>query len=104
MISAENTNYKLRFSDIADQEIDQAIEYHSRKSENGEYNFKVQLNEVLDALELNPFFQFRYKNIRAVPFKSLPYLVFFEVDEIDKIVFIYSVFNTHQNPEKYPKP
>lgn len=64
MISAENTNYNLRFSDIADEEIEQAIEYHSLKSENGEYNFKSQLNEVLDALEINPFFQVRYKNIR----------------------------------------
>lgn len=27
MISAGNTNYKLRFSDIADEEIEQEIEY-----------------------------------------------------------------------------
>lgn len=103
MISAENINYNLRFSDIADQEIEQAIEYHSRKSENGEYDFKSQLNEALDTLEINPFFQIKYKNIRALPFKSLPYLVFFEVYEDEKIVYIYSIFNTYQNPEKYPK-
>lgn len=92
----------MRFSDIADEEILQAIEYHSLKSENGEYNFKSQLNEALDMLEINPFFQVRYKNIRALPFKSLPYLVFFEVYEDEKIVYIYSVFNTNQNPDKYP--
>ncbi|MDR2204783.1 MAG: type II toxin-antitoxin system RelE/ParE family toxin [Flavobacteriaceae bacterium] len=102
MISAKNTNYKIRFSDIADQEIEQAIEYHSSKSEAGEYNFKTQLNQALDTLEINPFFQFRYKNIRALPFKSLPYLVFFEVYEEEKLVYIYSVFNTYQNPKKYP--
>ena len=102
MISAENTNYNLRFSDIADKENEQTIEYHSLKSENGEYNFKSQLNEALDALEINPFFQVRYKNIRALPFKSLPYLVFFEVYEEEKVVYIYSVFNTNQNPDKYP--
>lgn len=103
MISAENTNYSLRFSDIADKEIEQAIEYHSRKSENGEFNFRTQLNNALDTLELNPFFQFRYKNIRALPLKSLPYLVFFEIYEDEKTVYIYSVFNTFQNPDKYPK-
>jgi hypothetical protein len=102
MISVENTNYKIRFSDIADREIEQAVEYHSGKSEMGEYNFKKQLNQVLDVLEVNPFFQFRYKNIRALPFKSLPYLVFFEVDETERTVYIYSVFNTYQNPDKYP--
>lgn len=102
MSSQENTNYSLRFSDIADEEIEQAIEYHSSKSENGEFNFRTQLNDALDILELNPFFQFRYKNIRALPFKSLPYLVLFEIYEDEKTVYIYSVFNTFQNPEKYP--
>ncbi|WP_124640821.1 MULTISPECIES: type II toxin-antitoxin system RelE/ParE family toxin [Amniculibacterium] len=102
MNSQENTNYKLLFSSIADKEIEQAIEYHSSKSENGEYNFRTQLNDALDALEFNPFFQFRHKNIRALPFKHMPYLVFFEIYEDEKTVYIYSVFNTFQNPEKYP--
>ncbi len=102
MISKESTNYKLRFSDIADRDIDQAIDYHSQRSEAGEYNFKNELNQALDALEINPFFQFRYKNIRALPFKSLPYLIFFEVEEQEKVVYIYAIFNTHQNSNKYP--
>ncbi|MET3047446.1 type II toxin-antitoxin system RelE/ParE family toxin [Flavobacterium covae] len=102
MTSQENTTYNILFSDIADKEIEKAIEYHSSKSENGKYNFKTQLNQVLDTLELNPFFQFRYKKIRAVPFKTLPYLVFFEVYENENIVYVYSVFHTAQNPDKYP--
>ena len=103
MISAENTIYNIRLSDIADKEIENAIAYYSSKSESGTYNFKKQLNQVLDTLELNPFFQFRYKKIRAIPFKSLPYLVFFEVFEDEKIVYVYSVFHTAQSPTKYPK-
>lgn len=102
MTSQENTTYSLRFSDIADKEIEKAIEYYSSKSENGEYNFKLQLNQVLDTLEFNPFFQFRYKKIRAIPFKTLPFLVFFDIDQDTNTVYIYSVFHTSQNPSKYP--
>ncbi|HBK83584.1 MAG TPA: hypothetical protein DDZ41_08300 [Flavobacterium sp.] len=50
--------------------IEKAIEYYSNKTESDEYNFKLQLNQVLDTLESNPFFQFRYKKIRAIPFKN----------------------------------
>lgn len=82
----KNISYKILFSDIADQEISQAIEYHQANSEVGEYNFKTQLNRILDTLETNPFFQIKYKNIRAVPFKSLPYLVIFEINEQEKII------------------
>lgn len=102
MTSQENTTYSIRFSDIADKEIEKAIEYYNNKTESGEYYFKLQLNQVLDTLELNPFFQFRYKKIRAIPFKTLPFLVFFEVSEDENIVYIYSVFHTSQNPSKYP--
>ncbi|MCB9201479.1 MAG: type II toxin-antitoxin system RelE/ParE family toxin [Flavobacteriales bacterium] len=102
MISQKNINYKIRLSDIADQEINKAIEYYKNQSQTGELNFKKQLNQALNTLEINPFFQFRYKNIRAIPFKSLPYLVFFEIDENDKIIYVYSIFNTYQNPNKYP--
>ena len=66
-------------------------------------NQKAELNEALDILEISPFFQIRYKNIRALPFKSLLYLMFYEVFEEEKIVYVYSVFNTYQNPDKYPE-
>jgi hypothetical protein len=32
----------------------------------------------------------------------MPYIVLFEVYENEKMVYIYSIFNTYQNPDKYP--
>lgn len=64
----------------------------------------MNYSKVYDILELNPFFQIRYKKARAVPFKSLPYLLLFELIEKNKMVYIYSVFNTYQDTNKYPKP
>lgn len=95
-------SYKLDILDRAQEEINQAFEYYEAVSLNVLKSFDDQLEHIYNALETNLFFQFRYKKLRALPFKSFPYMVFFEIDEQDKIVYIYSVFNTYQDPEKYP--
>lgn len=95
-------NYDLVILDRAQEEIDQAYEYYSDISLSVMQSFDDQLEQLYQSLELNPFFQFRYKNLRALPFKSFPYMAFFDVDEKEKVVYIYSVFNTYQDPEKYP--
>lgn len=94
--------YKIKILDRAQEEINDAYLYYSKFSFSALKHFDDELDEVYSLLEQNPKFQIRYKNLRALPFKTLPYLVFFLIDENEKIVRIYSVFNTFQNPEKYP--
>lgn len=96
--------YNLIIAPQAVTDIEDAFEYYNQFSERTLDLFDKELQQVFDILELNPFFQIRYKKLRAVPFKSLPYLVFFELDEKEKEVYIYSIFNTHQDTDKYPKP
>ena len=95
-------SYSLVIPERAQEEIDEAYEYYSEISHGVMKSFDHQLEQVYQSLETNPFFQFRYKNLRALPFKSFPYLIFFSVDEQEKIVYIYSIFNTNQDPHKYP--
>lgn len=95
-------SYNLVILDKAQEDIDEAYEYYAEISLSVLQSFDSQLEQVYQSLELNPFFQFRYKGLRALPFKSFPYMAFFDVDEKEKQVFIYSVFNTHQDPQKYP--
>ena len=95
-------SYKLVILDRAQEEIDHAYEYYAQISLSVLQSFDSQLERVYQSLELNPFFQFRYKGLRALPFKSFPYMAFFDVDEQEKQVYIYSVFNTYQDPQKYP--
>ncbi|CAM3269629.1 hypothetical protein EMST110833_05175 [Empedobacter stercoris] len=35
--------------------------------------------------------------------KKFPYIIFYTLDEYNKIIYIKAVFNTHKNPVKYPK-
>ena len=94
--------YNLVILNRAQEEIDQAYEYYSEISYSVMKSFDEQLELAYQSLEINPFFQFRYKNLRAIPFKSFPYILFFMIDEEEKLVYIYSVFNTNQDPQKYP--
>lgn len=97
-------NFNLVISPNAQREIDDAFEYYAKFSKSAVINFDQQLEEVYQNLEINPFFQIRYKNLRAVPFKSLPFVLLFTIDEQSKTVYIYSVFNTYQDTSKYPNP
>ncbi|QBO58332.1 type II toxin-antitoxin system RelE/ParE family toxin [Chryseobacterium salivictor] len=94
--------YNLVILNRAQEEIDQAYEYYSEISYSVMKSFDEQLELAYQSLEINPFFQFRYKNLRAIPFKPFPYILFFTIDEEEKLVYIYSVFNTNQDPQKYP--
>ena len=95
-------NYNVVILDSAQEEISQAYDYYASISFSVMQSFDNQLEYVYQTLETNPFFQFRYKTLRALPFKSFPYMVFFTIDDVEKLVYIYSVFNTYQDPEKYP--
>ena len=98
----ESLNYSLYFSEIAENDIEKALYFYENINESVVNHFKNQLNQVLEAISINPFYQIKYKNIRALPFKSMPYIVLFEVYENEKMVYIYSIFNTYHNPDKYP--
>ncbi len=86
----------------ADQDILGAVNYYKEISNSMASNFEKQLSEAYDKLERNPFFQIRYDDVRALPLKKFPYIILFHIDEIEKLVYVISVFCTHQNPEKYP--
>ena len=98
-----NMIYKIRISSEAAQYIEQTISHYSNFSTSAAKSYLAELTKVLEALEINPFYQVKYRNLRAKPFKSFPYLVLFETNGEEKTVFIYAVFNTHRNPTKYPK-
>jgi hypothetical protein len=94
--------YKISFSEIAVEHIEQAITYYNETAPHATNKFKGQLNHALNVLEIWPFFQIKYEKIRALPLKSMPFIVMYSVDEKLRMVYVYAVFNTYQNPRKYP--
>ncbi|SEO82171.1 ParE toxin of type II toxin-antitoxin system, parDE [Flavobacterium sp. CF108] len=83
-------------------DIQEAIDYYESKQNGlGEYFYQV-IDEHLDTLSKNPFFEIRYKDYRGLPTKKSPFIIFYFIDETVKTVYVMSVFNTSLNPSKYP--
>lgn len=95
--------YKILVTPIAQTQFEEAITYYLKvATANVALNFSNVVEKAYSKLEINPHFQIRVKNYRAIPTEIFPYLIFFEILEEENIVKILSVFNTHQNPKKYP--
>lgn len=84
-------------------DIQDAIDYYESKQIGlGEYFYQV-IDEHIEALTKNPFFQIRYEDYRGFPTKKFPFIIFYFIDEKLKMIYILSVFNTSLDPLKYPK-
>jgi len=96
--------YTLIFDAEAYLDIEQAYNYYfDQVSPNVAELFNNDLQDAFKALQINPFYQIRTKNYRALPLKKFPFLLFFEVFEQQPKVKILALFNTNQDTEKYPK-
>ena len=96
-------NYKIIVSHIASKNIEDAVEYYIYKaSKKVASGFLKDYKKTYKALQTNPFYQFHDNNYRSLPFDKFPYIAFFIVDEPSKTVFLNAVFNTSQDPDKYP--
>jgi toxin ParE2 len=95
-------DFSFRFLPNAEENIEDATDYYAGISLKVLRNFNKQLDLSINRILINPYFQKRYKDVRAFPLKKFPYIIFYEVDEEEKMIYILSVFCTHQNPEKYP--
>ncbi|SCY21893.1 ParE toxin of type II toxin-antitoxin system, parDE [Flavobacterium anhuiense] len=84
-------------------DIQDAIDYYESKQVGlGEYFYQT-VDENIERLTKNPFFQIRYKDYHGLPIKTFPFIIFYFIDEDLKTIYILSVFNTSLNPSKYPK-
>lgn len=96
-------SFKIVIEPRAIFDIQEAVDYYDFKQIGlGEY-FIQALEEHIEILRKNPFFQIRYKDYYGLPIKKFPFIIFYFTDEEVKIVYVVSVFNTSLNPKKYPK-
>lgn len=95
--------YKIIVSPKAQKEIENAIDYYALYSSNAPKSFINLLKDTYRSLENNPFFNVRYKNIRALKINKFPYSLYFVIDETQNSVRILSCFHNKRSPNKRPK-
>ncbi len=96
-------DYNIEISNGAELDIEEAVFYYKRQAsariaQNFLKDFKARLKDI----KCNPFYQIYYRDFRGLPLKKYPYIIFFQIDEENKVILINSVFQTFQNPNKRP--
>ncbi len=71
-------SYKIEISDGAETDIKDAMYYYKTKASlKVSQGFLIDFKEQLRSLKINPFYRFYYKNVRGIPLKKYPYVIFF---------------------------
>ncbi len=94
-------SYKINLEKGAKLDIDDALFYYKNNvSKSVAKNFSTDVRERFKAIKINPYYRQYANGYRGLPLKTFPYIIFFKIDEENKIVYINSVFETHQHPCK----
>ena len=83
-------------------DIQNAIDYYDEQLPGLGERFNTAIEKHIEAIAINPFYQVRYKDYRALPINKFPYMIVFFINETTQTVYILSVFNTFQSPKKLP--
>ena len=92
--------YNLVIKQEAKDEITEAYNwYKNKQNELGERLISV-LDDYFSTIKKNPKqFPKVLNDMRQATIKKFPYIIIFEIENNDIVVF--AVFNTNQNPEKW---
>jgi hypothetical protein len=96
--SKKNMAFKLKVEFDAEKETDEAISWYESKRVGLGNEFLEELHEYYEILKTEtPSFELKRKpTFRELPLKRFPYVIIYELR--DKTIFVYSVFNTNQDP------
>jgi mRNA-degrading endonuclease RelE of RelBE toxin-antitoxin system len=91
--------YNVIFKEEADFDIFEARQwYESRRLGLGD-ELLDEIEEYVKILEQDPqIYQVRKRNWHYCPLKRFPYVIVFEIEEQE--VLVYAVFNTYQHPNR----
>jgi len=91
--------YSLLIKEEADLDIAEAYKWYEDKSKDFGNEFLIELDEYFSLIEGNPYLcQVRYKSYRLLPLKRFPYLIVYEIE--NENVIVYSVFHMSKDPIK----
>ena len=83
--------FKVSISQAAMQDIREAAQYYEETQNRLGKRFKDSVKKSIQALEINPLFQIRYKNIRCLPLAKFPYMIHYSVNETTKLDIVQGI-------------
>jgi toxin ParE1/3/4 len=94
--------YNIKLDPEVYFDIQDATDYYNKIDTNLGERFLLVLNNHINYLISNPFYQIRYDNIRCLYTKPFPFLIHFMVDEKTKTVRILAILHTSKDPKNWP--
>lgn len=94
--------FKVILEPRAIVDIQDAIDYYDEQLSGLGERFKATVDDYMQTIAENPFYQIRYKDYRALPTGKFPYLIVYHVDEAEQTAYVMAVFHSAQDPEKLP--
>ena len=94
--------YNLVLKEEADNDVFEAYNWYESRLKGLGDQFLDELENYLVFLEKNPkVYQIRKSKRRLCPLKRFPYVIVYEIELYN--IIVYAVFNTNQNPLKLNK-
>jgi plasmid stabilization system protein ParE len=91
--------HKLIIKEEAIRDITEAALWYSQKQSLLGNKFIEEVEGAFNSIHSNPFlYQVQKKNIRYGYIKRFPYMVIYEIDEND--IIVYGVIQAQRNPKK----
>lgn len=96
--------FKVIIKKRAENQIENITNWYFQNQKGIELKFLNEFDQIIEMLSINPFFETKIHDIKGIPLKKFPYIVFFRINELENTVRIISVIHTSRNPENsYPK-
>lgn len=91
--------FKFKIEPTAFIDIQHEIDFYNDKKKGLGRKFWLELNNYFKSIRKNPFYQVRYDDVRCLPLKKFPAMIHFTVNEIQEIIIIRAIINTHKDPK-----
>jgi plasmid stabilization system protein ParE len=93
--------YKLILKSRAHIDLAEAIEYYQSKRKGLGLQFLKCAQKFFDRITRNPLhYPLKSNQFREAYLQKFPYVIIYQI--IESEIIIFSVFNTHQNPQRKP--
>lgn len=93
--------YSLQIINSAEIEISETFNYYEEKVIGLGQRFLESVEKSLTIiLKMPEMYAIKETPFRSCPIKGFPFLIFYSIEV--EIIVVYSIFNTAQNPAKWP--
>ncbi len=96
-------NYRIEILGIAEEEIDDAVDWYDAEKTNLSAEFALALDNLLQFISERPkLFPIVHNDMRKAILTDFPYSIIFEIHEPD-VVLVLAVAHQKQDPKRWMK-